>query len=326
MDARAKVLGFERLGDVVICAVFQGLQAALDSGLGGQQDNRNEIQLLVLFDKLRQFQTIYFGHHQIGHYQVDLLGANHSLGFFTVSGGLHVVVFAQDVRQEVSHVLAVIDYEDCALLLLLLLLELLHLILECRFDGRDSGVVIGDELHLGAKMLFAGMQKNGDRRAFAHFALHVNVAVVQVHQFFGQIHSDTCAGDIIAVQLIVAGEALEEHVAFVERYSHTLVLHGQRDESRFVGDDDADGFTGRSELEGVTQQVPEDGVHTSAINPNGRVFRLIHNLKPDMLVVRLFAEIRAGLFHQVAQQGLLDLQFHLLVLHLAELQQLIHHA
>ena len=45
-----------------------------------------------------------------------------------------------------------------------------------------------------------------------------------------------------------------------------------------------------------------------------------------MLVICLFLEIHARFLYQFAQERRLYLQFHLLVLHLAELQQLIHHA
>ena len=92
-------------------------------------------------------------------------------------------------------------------------------------------------------------------------------------------------------------EAFKQHITFVRRYSHTLVFYSQGDESRLVSNDDSDGFTCRSELEGVTQQVPENRVHTSAIDPNGRVLRLVHDLKLNMFVVRLFTEISARLFH-----------------------------
>ena len=45
-----------------------------------------------------------------------------------------------------------------------------------------------------------------------------------------------------------------------------------------------------------------------------------------MFLVRLFLEVRAGLFHKAAEHRLLQFEFHLLVLHLTELQQLVHHA
>ena len=44
-----------------------------------------------------------------------------------------------------------------------------------------------------------------------------------------------------------------------------------------------------------------------------------------MFLVGFFAEIGAGLFYQTAQHRLLQFQFHLLVLHLPEFQQLVHH-
>ena len=45
-----------------------------------------------------------------------------------------------------------------------------------------------------------------------------------------------------------------------------------------------------------------------------------------MFVVRFFLEVRAGLVHQLDQRCRLHFEFHLLVLDLAELQQLVHHA
>ena len=45
-----------------------------------------------------------------------------------------------------------------------------------------------------------------------------------------------------------------------------------------------------------------------------------------MFVVRLFLEVRTGLLYQFAQHRLTQPQFHLLVLHFPELQQLVHHA
>ena len=84
-------------------------------------------------------------------------------------------------------------------------------------------------------------------------------------------------------------------------------------------------FARRRELKRIAQQIPKDRVHSSAIHPNGRILRFVLHRELNMFVVRLFLEIRARLVHQIAQQRLLHFQFHLLVLHLAELQQLVHH-
>ena len=45
-----------------------------------------------------------------------------------------------------------------------------------------------------------------------------------------------------------------------------------------------------------------------------------------MFLCRFFLEVRTRVFHQFAQQRRLYFEFHLLVLHLAEFEQLVHHA
>ena len=170
------------------------------------------------------------------------------------------------------------------------------------------------------------MQQDGDRGTFAHFALHFDVAVMQIHQLFGQVHTDTRSRTVGGIQLIVAGEALEEHVSFLRGDTDTFVLHAQRNKTRFVGNNNGDPFAGGGELECVAQQIPQDRVHSCAIHPYRRVFGMVHHLELNMFVVRLFAEIGARFFRQLAQKCLLHFEFHLLVLHFAELQQLVHHA
>ena len=45
----------------------------------------------------------------------------------------------------------------------------------------------------------------------------------------------------------------------------------------------------------------------------------------NMFVIGLFLEVHTGLFYQFAQYSRLYFQFHLLILHFAEFQQLVHH-
>ena len=169
-------------------------------------------------------------------------------------------------------------------------------------------------------MLLARMEQDGDGSTFSHLALHLYMTVMQIHQLLGEIHTDTCSRRIEVVQLVVAGEALKEHTAFLRRDTDTFVLYGQCHKAGLRIHNHADILSGRGELKGITEQIPQDRIHTSAIDPYRRVLRLALHREMDMLVIRLFLEIRAGLIHQFAQQRGLHFEFHLLVLHLAELQ------
>ena len=117
-------------------------------------------------------------------------------------------------------------------------------------------MVIGQELDIAVEMLLTRMQQHGDGRTLTYFALHLYIAVMQVHQFFGQVHTDTRTRRIRVIEFVIAGETLKEHAAFLRCDTDTFVLHGQHDKSGFVGDDNADVLTGRCELKRVTQQVP----------------------------------------------------------------------
>ena len=167
-------------------------------------------------------------------------------------------------------------------------------------------------------MVFAGMEHDGDRRACSDGADYLDMSVVQVHQLFGQIQSDTGTGSVETVDLVIAAETLKQHTALLRWNTDTFILYGERDKARLGVHNDADCFAGGRELEGVAQQVPQHRIHTSAVDPYGRVFGSVLHCERDMFVVRLFAEIRAGLVHQLNQRRRLHLEFHLLVLYLAE--------
>ena len=103
-------------------------------------------------------------------------------------------------------------------------------------------------------------------------------------------------------------------------------MNGERHETGFGVHDDADSFACRCELEGIAQQVPQYRVHAGSVHPYGRVLGVVDDLEVDMFLCCFFLEVRTRVFHQFAQQRRLYFEFHLLVLHLAEFEQLVHHA
>ena len=72
-------------------------------------------------------------------------------------------------------------------------------------------------------------------------------------------------------------------------------MHGERDKTRFGVNHHADVLAGGRELKRVTEQVPKDSVHASAIDPDGGVGGFVLDGEMNMLVVCLFLEVRAGL-------------------------------
>ena len=227
MDTRAQVFGFERLGHIVIRAVFHRLQTTLDSCLGGQQNHRNEVVVFIALDELGQLQPVHIRHHQVGHYQIYRLRPDDLFRFCAVACRQHMVVVTEDVGQEITHIDAVINHEDRASRVLCIAFQLLHLVFEGGSNGRRCyRLFIGEKLHIIPEMFLTGMQQDGDGRSLAHFALHIDITVVQVHQLFGEVHTDTRTCYSGVVQLVVAGEALKQHTAFLGRDADTFVLHG----------------------------------------------------------------------------------------------------
>ena len=326
IDPGTQILGLEGLGHIVVRTILHRLQTTLDSRLGSQQNNGDIVPFGALLDKLRQLQSVHLGHHQIGDHQIQRLGAQDAFGLFAVLGGQDIVFAIEDADEELTHLAVVIHHEDGETAVLRRLFQLLQFVLQRQRCGIGcQRMVVGHEIHLRSKMVFALVQQDSERTTLAHFALHLDMTVVQIHEFLDEVHTDTRTARGATVQFVVAGEAFKQHAAFLQRNADTLVLHSHTDETGFLVQNDRYPLAGRSELEGIAKQVPQYRVHSSAVYPDCGILGAVLYAEGDMLVVRLLLEIGTRLSDQFAQQRLLHLEFHLLVLDLAELQQLVHH-
>ena len=122
MHACPQVLRFKRFRHVVISAELQSLQTTLNSRLGGQKDNRNIIDIRILLNELRQFQTVHIRHHQVRNNQINRFLEENLLRLYAITRTHDVVVVAHDIDQEIAHVLTIIYDENRPFIVLLFLL------------------------------------------------------------------------------------------------------------------------------------------------------------------------------------------------------------
>ena len=132
----------------------------------------------------------------------------------------------EDTRQKLTHFFVVVNHQDRSPVIALILRQLIQFLLEtvtlrrghhCRF--------FGDKINIGSEMFLTRVEHDRHRCAFAYLALHLYVTVVQIHQLFGQVHSDTGTGDVVRVQLVVARETLKQNAPFIRRYTDSFVLY-----------------------------------------------------------------------------------------------------
>ena len=97
------------------------------------------------------------------------------------------------------------------------------------------------------------MQQYRDGCSPAHFTFHLYIAVMQINQLFGQVHSDTGSRRIGIIEFVITGEALKEHISFLRRDTDTFILNGKRHEAGLVGDNHANMPAGRCELKCIAQ-------------------------------------------------------------------------
>ncbi len=157
-------------------------------------------------------------------------------------------------------------------------------------------------------------------------ALHINGSVVQGHQLLHQGKANARRGLQQVAATAQGLEPQEERLQLVGGNAYTLVLHGDDHVTSLPSYGQPDALIRQRVLEGVGEQVEDDGLHLLAVHPPIEFTLRSVDGVADVLLVRHGLEVLAHLCEERDEFGLLHEQFHLVVLYLTEVQYLVHQA
>ncbi|MCY1179660.1 hypothetical protein D9M73_200690 [compost metagenome] len=111
LDPRQQFARVERLGQVVVGAQLQPLDAAALVALGGEHDDRDLVALLA--QTATGGQAVLAGHHQVEHHQLEQLAGQQAVHLLGVLHRAHTVaLLVEETFQQATQACVVIDHKD----------------------------------------------------------------------------------------------------------------------------------------------------------------------------------------------------------------------
>jgi len=113
VDSRHDEGQVQRLGDIIVGALFESLDGVVVGIAGGHHDDGQLGQRAFLSQSPQDFESIDLGHHDVEQHEVEGVRFERLEGLEAALGGADRVPFAEEVaRQDVAVELVVIDDED----------------------------------------------------------------------------------------------------------------------------------------------------------------------------------------------------------------------
>ena len=111
LDPRQQLARVERLGQVVVGAAFQALDAAGFVTLGGEHDDRHLVVRLA--QATAGGQAVLAGQHEVEHQQLEQLAGQQAIHLLDVLHCAHAVaLLAEEALQQAAQAGIIIDYQD----------------------------------------------------------------------------------------------------------------------------------------------------------------------------------------------------------------------
>ena len=175
-------------------------------------------------------------------------------------------------------------------------------------------------------MVAAQGQRDGEEGAALVVAVvGTDGAVVHVDNHLAEVQADARAVDMQAAGVATLIEAVEDVLQVVAVEPHAVVGHLECGLLAVGGQADVDGSAVVAVLEGVGEQVGNDLVELAAVDPHGQLVEtLVGEGEADVALLGVVLEHLVDALYEADEVGLFAMQLHLLLVYLADVENLVH--
>ena len=321
-DNALQILDGEGLFHVSVGTDVHALHLRVVVGLGGEHDERYVAGSCILADAAAQLGTVHARHHPVADDEAHLVVSQLVESFQSVVGRNHGVLLLEVPGQIVEHVLVVVDEKENTLAVEgrgLGLMGLIGLIGLMGLIGPIGLIGLIGPIGLISLIGLLHRQHHHKLAALAHLALYGNGAAVLADDIADNAQANARAGLVIGSLI----ERAEDALAVFGGYAHAIVLNlnAEAVAARLLIAAHADAALGV--LVGIGQQVAHHLGDGLSIDDGREVLVGIVDGELPPILGKRRGKALADVVHQLTDVVYTEAHGHLLLLHLAEVQQLV---
>ena len=328
IDHHVQLIHIKRFSQISVGALFQTFQSVSNIGLRGKHDHRDMMQIDVGLNHTQESEAVHLRHHHIAHHQVVLLvrlGTQQALhGLAGPGDSGDVVIRTQLLLHELADFLVIVDNQHAIVRL-------------CLHFGSFSPYSFSPFFYLlFRQMTVTQGQANGEDTSLNILAIGgFDGAVMHLDHHLTEIQADTRSFDMYWSRGAALIEAVEE-LAHITLDAHTVVNDLQHCRSSLSVSLSSCLLVSPTKhtnlyltvvvgiLEGIRQQVVHQFVHGLAVEPDVQLIQCRNVFESNTtLFSGIFVRLQqvAHILHHIR---LLTVQVHLLLVDLADIQNLVH--